>query len=130
MALEALEDQDLTKLDEEEVVIMDLLKEQYPDKFNESGQLDYKWFEEHIRPNKFVYIRRDVNSVAFTLQKEPENKVGKNGCSTATIIRFAITLLKGLNKAVPCEENEKTISALEEAWEWQMKRRKRIKGIK
>lgn len=44
------------------VVIMDELREKYPDKFIKSGQMDWKWFEKDIRPNHTIYIRRDKNS--------------------------------------------------------------------
>ena len=28
------------------VIVMDELREKYPEKFNDSGSMDYKWFEE------------------------------------------------------------------------------------
>lgn len=48
------------------VIVMDKLREQYPEKFNESGAMDYKWFEADIRPNYNCFIRLDVKSVAFS----------------------------------------------------------------
>ena len=59
------------------VVIMDDLRNQYPEKFNESGQMDYKWFESDIRPNYDVFVRKDKMSVThqFTEQESFENYV-------------------------------------------------------
>ncbi len=57
------------------VVIIDELREKYPEKFNESGSMDYKWFEKEIRPFRFIYIRNDVNSISFTLQSAPVSDV-------------------------------------------------------
>lgn len=48
------------------VIVMDKLREQYPEKFNESGAMDYKWFEADIRPNYNCFIRLDVSSLAFS----------------------------------------------------------------
>lgn len=57
------------------IVVMDELREKFPDKFNESGSMDYKWFEKDIRPNYFIYIRHDKNSISFTLQSAPIQEV-------------------------------------------------------
>jgi hypothetical protein len=57
------------------VIVMDELREKFPHKFNESGSMDYKWFEEEIRPNHFIYIRHDKNSISFTLQSAPVSDV-------------------------------------------------------
>jgi len=53
------------------VIVMDELREKYPYKFNESGSMDYKWFEAEIRPTNFIYVRHDVNSISFTIQSCP-----------------------------------------------------------
>jgi len=57
------------------VLTMDELREKFPDKFNESGSMDYEWFEKDIRPNYFVYVIHGVNSITFTLQSAPVNDV-------------------------------------------------------
>lgn len=62
------------------VVVMDDLREKFPEKFNESGAMDYKWFEKDIRPNNFIYVRHDVNSISFTMQNQPIKECGVNGC--------------------------------------------------
>lgn len=89
------------------IVVMDELREKYPDKFNESGAMDYKWFEADVRPNNFIYVRDDVNSISFTLQK-----AGINGCQVDSIIEAAKAIVEGFDKKFPCEENKVAISAL------------------
>ena len=69
MALETLKN--VKEIGGFSVVIMDELRNKFPEKFNESGGMDYKWFESEIRPNNFIYVRQDVNSISFTLQKGP-----------------------------------------------------------
>lgn len=97
------------------VVDMDELRIQFPERFNESGSMDYKWFEKEIRPNNFIYVRHDVNSISFTLQNGPIKEVGINGCQVDTIIHAAKTIITKLNEQFPCKENELAINKLEMA---------------
>lgn len=122
MALETLKN--VTNIDGEKVVVMDELRKLYPDKFNESGAMDYKWFEKEIRPHNFIYVRHDVNSLSFTLQNGPVKEVGKNGCQVDHIIGAAKAILEGLNKQFPCRENSSAITKLDEALHWLEHRRK------
>jgi hypothetical protein len=116
MALETLKG--VSKIDGFAVVIMDELREKFPEKFNESGAMDYKWFESDVRPHNFVYVRNDVNSIAFTLQNGPIKEKGVNGCQINTIIEAAKLILEGLNKNFPCRENACAITKLDEALHW------------
>lgn len=97
MALETL--RGVEKIGGFDLVVMDDLREKYPEKFNESGAMDYKWFEKDIRPNNFIYVRHDKNSLSFTLQNGPIKENGVNGCQVDTLIEAAILMLQGLNKA-------------------------------
>ena len=110
MALETLKG--VEKIDGFEVVVMDELKSKFPEKFNESGAMDYKWFEKEIRPNNFIYVRHDVNSIAFTIQKGPIKENGVNGCQVDTIVAAAALIIEGLNKNFPCAENDKALECL------------------
>ena len=110
MALETLKD--VKEIDGFNVVIMDDLREKFPEKFNESGSMDYKWFEKDIRPHNFVYVRNDVNSISFTLQNGPIKENGVNGCQVDTIIQAAFTIIEGLNDKFPCEENRRCLNNL------------------
>jgi hypothetical protein len=120
MALETLKD--IAEINGEKVVHMDELRKLYPEKFNESGAMDYKWFESEIRPHNFIYVRHDVNSVSFTIQNGPIKEVGKNGCQVTELIAVAAAMIAGLNAKFPCRENSITLTKLEEALMWQKKR--------
>lgn len=122
MALETLKN--VEKIGDFDVVIMDTLREFYPDKFNESGAMDYKWFESEIRPHNFVYVRHDKNSLSFTLQNGPVKENGLNGCQVDTVIEAAKLILEGLNKNLPCRETAVAITKLDEALMWLDKRKK------
>lgn len=122
MALETLAG--VKKINGEQIVVMDELREQYPERFTETGAMDHKWFEETIRPNAFIYVRHDKNSLSFTLQNGPIGEVGKNGCQVTDVIAVAKHILEELNKKFPCRENSVTITKLEEALMWQDKRTK------
>lgn len=122
MALETL--RGVTKIGKFPVVVMDDLREKFPEKFNESGAMDYKWFEKDIRPNNFIYVRHDVNSLSFTLQNGPVKVHGVNGCQVSEVIAAAKKIIEGLNTDFPCRENAMTITKLDEALMWQEKRTK------
>jgi hypothetical protein len=107
-----------------QVVVMDDLRTRYPERFTETGAMDHKWFEETIRPNAFVYVRNDKNSLSFTIQNGPIKEVGVNGCQIDTIIEAAKVMLEGLNKQFPCRENSSAITKLDEALHW-LEHRKR-----
>lgn len=120
MALETLKN--LSHVNGEKIIDMGELKNQFPEKFNESGSMDYKWFEGEVRPHNFIYVRHDVNSLAFTIQNGPIKEVGKNGCQVTDIIAVAKHIIDELNKKFPCRENAMTITKLDEALMWQKKR--------
>jgi len=113
MALETLKD--VKEIGGFEVVCMDTLRDQYPDKFNESGSMDWRWFESEIRPNKFIYVRNDKNSISFTLQNGPIKEVGVNGCQVDTLIEAAKMIIEGFQNFFPCRENAIVINKLDEA---------------
>lgn len=114
MALETLKG--VKVIDGFKVVVMDDLKKTNPEMFNNNtGQMDYKLFEEKIRPNNFIYVRHDVNSISFTLQNGPVKENGVNGCQVDTLIEVAKIMIKELNKKFPCWENEDALDGLETA---------------
>lgn len=87
---------EIRSIEGHDVVVMDDLKKKYPQHFNkDSGQMDYKWFESEIRDKKFIYIRRDKNSLSFTLEGENQ------GCPVECVITAAKGLLMGLQKKSP-----------------------------
>ncbi len=122
MALETLKN--IKKVNEEKIIVMDELKDLFPDKFSDSGAMDWHWFETVIRPFYFIYVRHDKNSLSFTLQNGPVKEHGKNGCQVTDIIAVAKHMIEELNKKFPCRENAMTITKLDEALMWQEKRTK------
>lgn len=123
MALETLKDFEKVAGSEFKIIHMDDLKEKFPDKFNkDSGQMDYQWFESEIRPNHFIYVRHDKNSLSFTIQNGPIGEVGVNGCQVTDVIAVAKHIIEELNKKFPCRENAVTLTKLDEALLWQKKR--------
>jgi hypothetical protein len=121
MALETLKG--IKEIGGFEVVVMDDLRAQFPQYFNEDGAMDWKRFETEIRPHKFIYIRHDKNSLSFTIQNGPIKEAGINGCQVDTIIEAAKLIIEGLNKQFPCRENALVITKLDEALLWLMKRK-------
>ena len=97
------------------IVVMDELRAKYPEKFNDSGSMDYNWFEKEIRPNNFIYVRNDVNSISFTIQNGAVKESGVNGCQVDTLIETAKIMIEKLNESFQCSENEVAIVYLEEA---------------
>ena len=116
MALETLKN--VKEIGGFSVINMDNLRKEKPELFNESGGMDYKIFERDIRPNNFIYVRDDVNSLSFTIQNGPIKENGVNGCHVDTIIEAARIILEGLNKNFPCRENSLAITKLDESLMW------------
>ena len=98
-----------------DAIVMDELREKYPEKFHESGQMNWEWFEKEIRPNNFIYIRKDKNSISFTLQDGPIKEVGVNGCQVDTIIHAAKFIIEMFNDSCPCVQNDTAIYHLNKA---------------
>lgn len=122
MALQTLKG--VNKIGEFNVIVMDELREKFPEKFNESGAMDWQWFEKDIRPNNFIYVRHDKNSLSFTIQNGPVKEHGVNGCQVDTVIEAAKIIIERLNKDFPCRENAVAITKLDEALMWLEKRKK------
>ena len=95
------------------VVVMDNLRERFPEKFNESGAMDYTWFEADIRPYNHIYLRHDVNSLSFTFRKDD-----KPGCGINTLISAAKIMLERINTQSPSRENSMAITKLDESLMW------------
>jgi hypothetical protein len=121
MALETLKD--VKEIGGFPLVVMDELREKYPEKFNESGSMDYHWFEKDIRPHNFIYLRKDKNSLSFTLQNGPIKEVGINGCQVDTLIEAAKLILEGFNAKFPSIYNMEALEDLEGALHWLRKRK-------
>ena len=122
MALETLKG--IKEIGGFKVIVMDELREKYPERFTPTGAMDHVWFENTIRPVNFIYVRHDKNSLAFTLQNGPIKELGITGCQVETVIEAAKVMLEGLNKQFPCRENSIAITKLDEALHWLEHRKK------
>lgn len=121
MALETLKG--VKEINGKPICVMDDLKEKFPEKFNESGAMDYKWFESEIRPNFNIFLRHDVDSLSFNMLTKPASEGGDlNRCQLTELIATAKIMIEHLNKDYPCRENAMTITKLDEALMWQEKR--------
>lgn len=115
----------LKEINGKPICVMDDLREKYPEKFNESGAMDYNWFEKEIRPNFNIFVRHDVDSIAFNMLTKPASEGGDlNRCQFVDLVSVALEQLKYLNKKFPCRENAITITKWEEGLMWQEKRTK------
>lgn len=106
-----------------DVVCMEELQKNYPEKFTPFGEIDKEWFETEIKPGKFIFLRHDNNFIAFNIQKGPIKEVGVNGCQVDTLIETVKLILEGLNQNYPCSENAIAITMLDEAILWLNKRK-------
>jgi hypothetical protein len=81
-------------------------------------------------PTKFITIENTTDEkgvapiVKFTIQSDPINQVGVNGCQAVDMLEYTKCLFQSLNDAFPCRENEITILKIEEAIHWQDARTK------
>lgn len=115
----------LSEINGKKICVMDDLREKFPEKFNESGAMDYKWFEQDIRPNFNIFVRHDVDSITFNMLTKPASEGGDlNRCQWIDMVTMGLEILKYLNKKYPCAENSTSIRKIEEAIMWQEKRTK------
>lgn len=114
---------EVKEINGKEICVMDDLREKFPEKFNESGAMDYKWFESEIRPNFNIFLRHDVDSISFNMLTRPASEGGDlNRCQWSDLVATGLEQLKYLNAKFPCRENSLTITKLEEALMWNDKR--------
>ena len=105
------------------ILVIDELRQKYPEKFNESGSMDYKWFEKEIRPHYNIMLRHDVESISFNMLTKPASEGGDlNRCQCTDLIETGLIMLKYLNAKFPCRENAISITKFEEGLMWQRER--------
>ena len=93
-----------------------------------SKALDMMDISDELSDFIHVYNPLDEKGVAsvvkFQIQSDPIPQVGVNGVQASDMIEYVKCLFKSLDNSYPCEENKRTISHLEEAQMWQVKRTK------
>lgn len=122
MALETLKD--LKEVNGFKIIKIDELKKLHPEKFSASGAILSEFFESEIRPNYFIFVRDDKNSISFNIQNGPIKEFGVNGVQVNEMISIAKIMIEGLNKKFPCRENSMAIEKLEESLMWLERRKK------
>ncbi len=70
--------------------------------------------------NKFIEVKD--NKITFTLQDGTVSEVGENGMQVMDMIIVLKHLFQSLDNQYPCQENQNTIDALDEAYYWQQMR--------
>lgn len=85
------------------------------------GAIDWAATDE-ARKECPIFVDHAVNMISFRIQNGPIKEVGKNGCQVTDIIAVAKHIIEELNKNFPCRENAMTITHLDEALLWQLKR--------
>lgn len=109
------------------ILNMDRIKEKFPHLIEESGQMDWKFFEENVRPNHHIMTRPEKNSLTVTLMDRPASEGGR-GLQWYEVIELILAIFKGLNDKFPCRENSIAIRKFEEGLMWNRERtRRRIK---
>ena len=114
------------------ICVMDDLRKKNPEKFNESGAMDYKWFEKDIRPNFNIFVRHDVDSISFNMLTKPASEGGDlNRCQLVDLIEMGLKQLKFLNSLYPSRENAISITKFEEGLMWQRERTRdrEVRGV-
>ena len=89
---------ELKEINGKKICVMDYLREQFPEKFNESGSMNYEWFEKDIRPNFNIFVRHDVDSISFNMLTKPASDGGDlNRCQWNDLVSIGLEMLKYLN---------------------------------
>ena len=70
--------------------------------------------------NKYVEV--NGNKITFTIQDGTILDAGENGLQAMDIIYILRELFDAMNKDFPCRENSLTITHLDEAYHWQLRR--------
>lgn len=92
------------------IAFMDELKTQFPEMVNDSGMLDWKFFEEEIRPGHPIQARRlpsDQESISFT--------IGPGACDALHIIEVAKLLVELYDQINPATKYKEALQGLRKA---------------
>ena len=68
------------------------------------------------------YVEVNGNKIIFTIQDGTVPDAGENGLQAMDIIYILRELFDAMNKDFPCRENALTITHLDEAYHWQLRR--------
>ena len=72
--------------------------------------------------NEYVHVSSKTSEIIIKIQDGPIREVGENGAQIDVLGEVWLEIIKGFNAVFPCRENSITITKIEEALLWQMKR--------
>lgn len=94
----------IEKLGDCEVIDMELLKETWPEMFNESGSMDCDMFWNNVRPTAFIYVMQEFRSILFTI-KDTKGHETPNGCSVTAMLHAVRAIICGNQMRMPNTEH-------------------------
>jgi hypothetical protein len=81
----------------------------------------YNKFTDYLQSNEFVTI--DDSTIFIKIQDGPIKEFGHNGEQIDKLLELYLEILQHLNQKFPCRENAITITKVEEALLWQLRRK-------
>jgi hypothetical protein len=72
---------------------------------------------------KFILIDPETSEIQLRIQDGPIQEVGMNGTQIDMLGEIWVECLRSFNKDFPCRENSITITKIDEALLWQLKRK-------
>lgn len=77
----------------------------------------------YVKEQGWPQVHGQQSTVEFTIQSGPIKECGVNGCQIDEVIVWVKEKLEGFQQAFPCRENAMTITKLDEALLWLLKRK-------
>lgn len=81
----------------------------------------YNKFTDYLKSSEFVTI--EESSITIQIQDGPIKEFGHNGEQIDKLLELYLEIITHLNQKFPCRENTLTITKVEEALLWQLKRK-------
>jgi len=72
---------------------------------------------------KREFVTVEGSKITFLIQDGPIKEFGINGCQIDALLETWLDIVKQFNKNFPCRENSISITKVEEALLWQLKRK-------
>lgn len=83
---------------------------------------EFKQVTKYLSTTDDNYTQVNESTVSFNMQEGPINEVGENGLQLTDLLRFCQEYLLILDKPHPCEENQRTLDAIQLALRAQAER--------
>ncbi len=92
----------------------------------EIGGFEVKEVSWNQPESNFIEVNHEGNAITFKIQNGVVKDNGVNGCQVDTMIEATRIIISKLNERLPCDENTKAVSYLDDALFQLAKRKKRI----